>query len=577
MTRDPLAARVRVSPDGTALVDAATGEEWTFEALDAAVDRTAGRLAALGVTAGDRLGVALGPRPAYVRLVHAALRVGATLAPLSHRLTEPELRDRFGRVEPTAVVCDAGTESRVVAATEAPVASVDDPDAGATALADAGAGAASPTPHEWRPGATALLPFTSGTTGDPKPVRLTATNLLASAGASALRLGLDPDDRWLVTLSLDHVGGLSPVLRMPLYGTTVVLRRSFEAGPAADDLTAHDVTCVSLVPTMLRRMLDARGTLAESLRVVLLGGAPAPEALVERCWDYSVPVYPTYGMTETASQIATATPAEAFADPGTVGRPLFGTDLTVVDEAGEELPPGEPGELVVAGPTVSPGYYGMPEATADAFAADGLRTGDVGVVDERGSVRVLNRVDDRILTGGENVDPGEVVAALREHPAVADAAVVGLPDPEWGERVAALVVAEDRRDDVDRDALEAHCRERLAGFKLPRTVGFADDLPRTVSGTVDREAVRERLETVREEREGAGDDGFRFGVAGDGAEDSGTDGDGADAGGSASGGIDAVGSDGGGPEDDGIDAGGSDADGSESDGTDAGESNDDRL
>ncbi|MFB6304696.1 MAG: class I adenylate-forming enzyme family protein [Haloferacaceae archaeon] len=523
--RDPLSIRARLSPRERALVDAPTGEEWTFEALDAAVDRTAGRLSALGVTAGDHLGVAFGPRPAYVRVVHAALRLGAALVPLSHRLTAPELRDRFDRVEPTAVVCAADTEERVLDATDAPVASVDDAGPGTAALAEVGA--ADPPGHEWRGDETVLVPFTSGTTGTPKPVILTATNLLASAGASVLRLGLRSDDRWLVTLSLDHVGGLSPVLRMPLYGSTVVLRREFEAGPAADDLSTHDVTCVSLVPTMLRRMLDARGTLSDTLRVVLLGGAPASEELIERCRDYSVPVYPTYGMTETASQIATATPAEAFADPGTVGRPLFGTDLAVVDEDGERCPPGEPGELVVAGPTVSPGYHGMPEATADAFGPEGLRTGDVGVVDDEGFVRVLNRTDDRIVTGGENVDPGEVVAALRDHPGVADAAVVGLPDPEWGERVAALVVpaGEER---VDRESLDAHCRERLAGFKLPRTVGFADELPRTVSGTVDRESVRERLAEVRDERADGADpaaaDEFEFGVT------DGTDGVGASTG-----------------------------------------------
>jgi O-succinylbenzoic acid--CoA ligase len=492
---DPLSYRAQTTPEATALVDAATDESWDFAALSTAVDRTASRLADLGVGPGDRVSAVLPGRPAYVRLVHASLRLGATLAPVSDDLTAAELGPRLGRLDPSLVVCDETTEATVREATDgAPVASVDA--SGDRALPDADPERAV-RPHDWRPEETPLLLFTSGTTGSPKAVSLTAQNLLASAVASALRLGLRRDDRWLVTLALHHMGGLSPVLRMPLYGSTVVLRRSFAPGRTVDDIDQHGVTCVSLVPTMLRRMLDARGTLADHLRVVLLGGAPASEALVERCRNYSVPVYPTYGMTETASQIATATPEEAYRNPRTVGRPLFGTDVRVVDEAGEEVPPGEPGELLVSGPTVSPGYYDDPEATAAAFTPEGLRTGDVGVVED-GRVRVLNRKDGRIVTGGENVDPGEVVEVLRDHSDVRDAAVVGLPDPEWGERVAALVVP--AGDPPDRAAIEAHCRAHLAGFKLPRIVAFADELPRTVSGTVDREAVEERLTAAREER-----------------------------------------------------------------------------
>lgn len=489
---DPLADRARATPDEAALVDAATGEEWTVRELDAAVEETAGRLADLGVTAGDHLGLVLPPRPASVRLVHASLRLGATLVPLSHDLTPPEVGPRLERADASAVVCDASTEAAVATGTDLPTASVDDPsEAGVVALADAEA--VEPPRHDWAGSDTVLLGHTSGTTGEPKVVVLTATNLLASALASAARLGMATDDRWLVTLPLHHVGGLSPVLRMPLYGSTVILRRGFDPGPCVDDIGKFDATRVSLVPTMLRRMLDRRGTLPGSLRTVLLGGAPAPVSLIQRCRNYSVPVAPTYGLTETASQTATATTEEAYADPETVGRPVLFTDVTVVSEDGDPLPPGEVGEIVVDGPTVSPRYYGDVEATAAARGPRGLHTGDAGYRDEAGRLYVYNRLDDRILTGGELVDPGEVVDAVRSHPNVVDAAVAGLPDEEWGERVAALVVG-----DVDAETLDAHLRERLAGFKLPRVVGIADDLPRTDSGTVDRRALRERLTVVRE-------------------------------------------------------------------------------
>lgn len=494
--RDWLSHRIRASPDATALLLATSGESWTFAELDAMVEETAGRLAALGIESGDHLGVVMETRVAYVRLLHAAMRLGATLVPLGDGLTANELRKQAETADLTALVCGSETESRAVEATDSiPVVSVDSPKTDvATALSDASP--ESVEPASWSLDDTQLLLFTSGTTGDPKAVSLQMGNLLSSAVASAFRLGFDPADRWLVALSMHHMGGIAPVLRMPLYGMTVVLRPDFQAGPTADDIERHDVTAVSLVPTMLRRMLAKRGTLSESLRVVLLGGAPASTELIERCRNYSVPVYPTYGMTETASQIATARPKEAFQNVGTVGRPLYWTDVTVLGEAGDPVERGQTGELVVSGPTVTPGYYGDEEATKDAFCEYGLRTGDVGYVDSAGRVYVLNRVGDRIITGGENVEPGEVVDVLRSHPDVRDAAVVGVPDPEWGQRVGALVVPASA--DATRDALDEFARERLAGFKLPRIVAFADELPRTVSGTVKRDAVRERLEAVRE-------------------------------------------------------------------------------
>ena len=491
---DWLAHRARATPDATALVWAETGDEWTYAALDEAVDDLAARLAGLGIGPDDHLGMLLSTRVEAVRVVHAAMRLGATLVPLNTRLTPRELDQQADLADVTAVVCGEETEQLAVEATDAaesvPLVSLDEPQwehveplSAATREPFASA--------DWAGDDRLLLLFTSGTTGDPKAVTLTYGNVYSSAVASAFRLGVLPEDRWLVPLSLYHMGGLAPLYRSTLYGTAVVLRGEFEPGPTADDIDSYDVTGVSLVPTMLKRMLDSRGTLSDSLRFVLLGGAPAPDSLVERCRDYHVPVCPTYGMTETASQISTARTQEAVEQLGTVGQPLFGTDVTVVGEDGRPVERGELGEFVVSGPTVTPGYYRNPEATEAAFSDDGLHTGDVGYRDEAGRLYVRNRKDDRIITGGENVDPGEVVAVLREHPGIEDAAVVGLPDEEWGERVAALVVAAD--DDLTAEAVEEHCRERLAGYKIPRLVDFTDELPRTASGTVERAAVREIL------------------------------------------------------------------------------------
>jgi O-succinylbenzoic acid--CoA ligase len=488
---DLLTLRARTTPDRTALVDDVTGDAWAYRELDRDVSETATALLDAGVDRHVRIGTLLGTRVAFVRIVHAAMRLGVELVPLNVRLTPSELRHQVDRADVDFLVAESDTESAATELFDGRILGVDPTDDPAVnALSEYGDGMdANAQPVLQSRDETAVIMFTSGTTGRPKAVRLTAGNLVASATASAFRLGVTPDDRWLLTLPMYHMGGLAPVFRSALYGTTVVLRESFDVGETIRTVSDREITGVSLVPTMLKRLLDAGWFPPDHLRVVLLGGAPASAELIDRCESRGVPVHPTYGMTETASQIATARPEEAFAHEGTVGQPLFGTSVAVVDEDGECLPPGETGELVVDGPTVSPGYLDD-AATADALSERGLHTGDVGYRDENGRLWVLNRLDDRILTGGELVDPGEVVDVLRGHVAVEDVAVVGLDDPEWGERVAALVVADGQ---ITPDELASFCDGRLAGFKRPRRWGFCDELPRTASGTVDREAVRDRL------------------------------------------------------------------------------------
>ena len=492
--RDWLSHRAAATPDDLAVIDADTDTRWSYSGLDAAVDETAGRLANLDVDAGDQIGTLLPRTFLGVCLLHAAQRLGVTLVPLNHRLTAEELGAQIDQLELTLVVCDIDTEPTAVEAVEeVPIASIDEPQwAAVKSFKDVAPAAIDPV--EWQREEPQLIVFTSGSTGAPKPVVLTMGNLLASAIASAFRLGVDPADRWLLTLSLYHVGGIAPIFRSTLYGTAIVVRSDFDPGQAADDLDRYDVTVVSLVPTMLKSMLDRRGTLSDSLRVVLLGGAPADDALIQRCENYSVPVHPTYGMTETASQVATARPTDAFNRPGTVGRPLLWIDVTVLGDDDEPVAPGESGELVVSGPTVTPGYDGE---SGEAFCPYGLRTGDVGYQTEDGSLFVVNRIDDRITSGGETIDPGAIVAVLTDHEAIEAAAVVGVPDEQWGERVTALVVPTD--GDLSVEAVDGHCREHLAGFKCPKTIVFVDELPRTASGSVDRPAAREAVTTAIED------------------------------------------------------------------------------
>jgi len=487
-TRDLVSHRAATTPERTAVVDGDRDTEQTYRELDAAVDSVAAAFDARCEAPGGRVAALVDTRPTVAELCYGAMRAGRTFAPLNVALAPETLRDQLVALDADLLVCERDTESLATAVADCPVVSVDDSATGTVKSLRRSESVRNVTPAELPREATALILFTSGTTSEPKGVRLTLGNLVASATASAFRLGALPTDRWLVCLPTYHMGGLAPFVRAALYGTTVVVQRDFDPAETARILDDYDVTGVSLVPTMLKRLVDVGWVPTEALRFVLLGGGPADPELVERCLARDIPICPTYGMTETASQIATALPETAGSHRDTVGQPLVCTDVTVMAD-GEPVGPNKRGELVVSGPTVTPGYLDD-DATAAAFDQFGFHTGDRGYRDEDGRLWVVGRVDDRILTGGENVEATSVAAAIRDCPGVEDAAVVGLPDEEWGQRVAALVVGE-----TDPEAVVSHCRAGLAAYEVPKTVEIVDALPRTPSGTVDRDAVRRLLGT----------------------------------------------------------------------------------
>ncbi|MFC6962339.1 class I adenylate-forming enzyme family protein [Halocatena marina] len=503
--RDWLSHRAVVSPDATALItaDSSTSTDMraetettntrasvTYSALNETVDQVAARLATLGVGHGSHVGLLMSNRPEAVWLIHATMRLGAVVVPLSTEQTLSELAPRVERADLDLLVCERETEPIAVDCS-VPVSSVDD---GNVSLMDSPAADESAADPEWKPTDPLVMLYTSGTTGQPKLVVLTVRNVFTSAVASADRLGVLPTDRWCSPLALHHMGGIAPVYRAVIDGTGLILAPT-DPKPLLNALSQHEATGVSIVPVLLERLLSV-GTLPDSLRVVLLGGAPASNELIEHCGDRGVPLHPTYGMTEAASQIATARPSEATANPGTVGRPLFMTTVTIIDDDGYPLPPNERGEIVVSGPTIMKQYYRDSKATGDAFCAHGFRTGDIGYLDEDDRLWVDGRAGDRIVTGGKTVDPSEVANVLCDHPEIADAAVVGLPDAEWGECVGALLEQTDQDSSVDAATIESYCRARLASHKLPRVVTFGA-IPRTESGTIDREVVRARLDVAR--------------------------------------------------------------------------------
>lgn len=489
---DLVSRRAETAPDRTALISAETGQSWTYRELsEGPVDSLAAGIQGGGLVPGDHLGVLLEPGARMAQLVHAAARAGVVFVPLSPDAPPEVLVERCQVADVSAVVCGPETERLAVRAFDGPVLTVGDQGSRVVeTLWDLGSDGA--TPYRWERREVQWLVFTSGTLGDPQAVQLTLGNLIASATASAFRLGVSPDDRWLICLPMHHVSGLAPLVRSALYGTAAAVQSGFDVNETAAALTACQGTAISLVPTMLTRLLDSNWTPPKFLRFILLGGAPTPNHLIERCESVGVPINPTYGTTETATQVATAQQREAFEYSGTVGRPLIGVEVSMVDEEYQLLPTGETGELVINGPMVSPGYYDDGGETAWRFDELGFHTRDQGYRDEAGRLWVVGRADDAIITGGETVQPGEVEAAIRSHPAVKDVAVVGLNDEEWGQ-VVAVLVSTPSGETVGETTLLSHCRERLEPFAVPKVIEVTDELPRTVSGTVDREAVRNRV------------------------------------------------------------------------------------
>lgn len=455
----------------------------SYAALDRLADGLAAGLLAHGVQPGDRVATRLPNSLDAVALIHAVARVGGALVPLNTRLTEEEIRVQIGLTGPVLGVGDWGAGTGDWGLATVTLAELtQSPDRPVT-LSSCHPVTLSSPPQS--------IIFTSGTTGQPKGAVLTFDNHLSSANASAYRLGIDVDDRWLSCLPLYHVGGLAVVFRSCLYGTAIVLHERFDPDAFDESLDRDGVTMTSLVPTMLHRLLQTRRRAwPASLRLALLGGAAATPELLAAAWDAGVPVATTYGLTEASSQVATALPADARAKPGTVGKPLFGAEVRVVDASGSDLPPGEIGELLVRGPQVMSGYYRNPEATARSLRDGWLHTGDLGYVDGDGDLFLVQRRSDLIVTGGENVYPAEVESVLRGHPAVADACVVGIPDAEWGQRVAAAVQLRPGTA-VEAETLRDFCRERLAGYKIPRTFLLVSELPQTGSGKIERRRVAE--------------------------------------------------------------------------------------
>lgn len=327
--------------------------------------------------------------------------------------------------------------------------------------------------------------FTSGTTGHPKRVVHTYGNHWWSAVASVLNLGLTENDKWLLTLPIFHVGGFSILMKNIIYGMPIVLLEKYSADDVYEQMKSKKVTIISMVTLMLQQFLDQleRKETPESLRCILLGGGAVPEPILKKVEEKELPLYQSYGLTETSSQIATLSSEYARKKLGASGKPLFPADVRIVEQDENGI-----GEIVVKGPMVISGYDGNEDANRKSFQNGWFHTGDIGYIDEDGFLYVIDRRTDLIISGGENIYPSEIENVILSIDGVKETAVVGKTDEKWGEVPVAYVVKEDKS--LTANDIMNELEKVLASFKIPKEIYFIDKLPRNASNKIMRHRLK---------------------------------------------------------------------------------------
>jgi len=488
------------------------GAGMTYGELQARAGQRADALRAAGVQPGDRVAVLQTNTPAVVETLFAAATLGAVFVPLNFRARADELVHMIQVAEPSILLAgDRYLEAAERLSRAEPhgpqVIWLDNP---STLKPHSGAPAATGQAVPPPDGQIAVLMFTSGTSAAAKAVMLAHADLTAFVFNTTEPT--DGTDRGsvLVTAPLYHIAGLTAVLTGVFAGRRVVLLRQFDAEDWLQTVERERVTHAFLVPTMMRRVLDCPrfgDTNLSSLQVLSYGAAPMPVPLIRRAIDAfprAVQFLNAFGQTETTSTVTVLGPADHRLDGtpeeieaklrrlASIGRPLPDVELSVLDESGQPLGPDQVGEIAIRSQRVMRGYYGAAEATESALQDGWLRTRDLGWIDEGGYVFLAGRQSDMIIRGGENIAPEEVEVVLESHPAVEEAAVVGIADEEWGERVVA-VVATRAGTEVLADELVEYCRERLASYKKPEAVFFTEALPRNALGKLLRKELRAQL------------------------------------------------------------------------------------
>ncbi|WP_132745504.1 o-succinylbenzoate--CoA ligase [Scopulibacillus darangshiensis] len=470
-----LSQRAFLTPNRQAFIS--RDETVTFEELNLQALSLARKLQSAGAKRLDHIAFLCENSLDLVCLYHAVSYIGAVSVPLNTRLTVEEQVWQIEDSKAVLLICDRAHEEQGIrihglkqqttmitindlkALTENDLPLLDHVDL--------------EEPH--------TIIYTSGTTGHPKGVILTNGNHWWNAVGSALNLGLQQGDKWLSCVPLFHVSGLSILMKNVIYGMTVVLHSTFDPEAATQAIKDEGVTMVSVVSAMLSRLLETLGEDAypDTFRCMLLGGGPAPKVMLEVCKDKGIPIYQTYGLSETASQIVTLAPEYMIEKLGSAGKPLFPAEIKIMKDS-IEAQPNKEGEIVVKGPNVTSGYLNRPEATEKVYQDGWFYTGDVGYLDDDGFLYVLDRRKDLIISGGENVYPAEIEAVLLQHHFIEEAGVIGVSHAQWGQVPAAFVTIKEGQE-LSPNEVFSFCKERLAGYKIPKYVYFVDELPRNAS------------------------------------------------------------------------------------------------
>ncbi|MBI4425680.1 MAG: long-chain fatty acid--CoA ligase [Elusimicrobia bacterium] len=490
-----LRARAAEAPDAPFLFF--KDQRWTRGELQRAAEGAASRLASLGVRAGDRVALLLPNCPEFLVYYFGVMRLGGVVVPVNTLLKEPELAFILG---------DSGAKGLLAGPAHQPLADrlrSASPALGFVERVEAGlpkeallASLPKEPPAQGLPAqdAPAAILYTSGTTGFPKGAVLTHANYLFDVEATARTIGLESRDRFLCFLPLFHVNGQVVTVLMPLHaGGSLVLMEKFQPKEFFELLQRHRCTAFSGVPSVYAVLLnlpDADRYDLSSLRFCICGAAPMPVEVFERFEaKFKAHILEGFGLSEATCVSSVNPPPPGPRKVGSIGLPLPGQEMRIADSAGRELPAGEVGEIVVRGPNVMPGYWNNPAATKEALQDGWLRTGDLGRKDEDGYFFIVGRKKEMIIRGGENIYPKEIEEALYRHPAVAEAAVIGLPDRRWGEEVAAFVVLKEGAAVSPRELL-SYLRERVADYKVPRRLELAAALPKTATGKIQKLKLR---------------------------------------------------------------------------------------
>ena len=490
---DWLARQENYNPDKVAIREVESGRAFTYREFNRASNRWCGFLRSLGIQPGDRVAVLFPNGADLLFALFGCTKLGAIFVPLNFKLAPPELVSILANARPSVLIYP-GEFEKLAASVQS--------ESGTHAIRwddvveqIAACSVANPTEMVADLEDPQMLLYTSGTTGTPKGVILSHRQVLWNAINSSIRM-VTPDDTALIHTPMFYTGGLN-VYAMPCFflGATICILKQFSPEHVLEQIPRLRITVTFAVPTQLLTMADSaafESTDFNSLRYVISGGAPCPVPLIERWNARGVTLRQGFGMTEVGPNTYSLDGRDAVRKAGSIGFPNFSVETRIVDDEGREVQPGTTGELLLRTPAMCSGYWNNPEQTSAAICDGWFHTGDLSRLDNEGYCYIVDRKKDMFISGGENVYPAEIERVLLAHPKIAEAAVIGVPDPRWGEAGCAVILLKPG-EAMQESEVAAFCSGRIAKFKIPKAVVFVNDLPRTVSGKIRKQELKEQV------------------------------------------------------------------------------------